>query len=108
MDGKRKRPRFKFHLLTAVMMMVTAGAVLGLNIRDRDGMRGWPCDMSYPLIVRDSEEGTIEIAEQTARPHRMQFNPTGLLADVLVAIAILAAIAFVSESILRRREARKS
>ena len=45
---------------------------------------------------------------EVAKIERAAFNLTGLLFDIGIAVIILVAIAFFSEYILRRREARKT
>ena len=78
MTSGPKRPWFRFHLLTAVLMMIAAGSLVGTNMRDRgDGTHGWPCCMHYPLIFLDSEEATIEIGEKVRGKNRSFRDGTG-------------------------------
>jgi hypothetical protein len=114
---KPKRRFWQFHLSTAILMTVAAGGLFGLNLTKHIGYRnvnmmplgapesvyfsypyhgqGWPFAFWWTLL--DDETGS-----------KYAFTGWDLIADLSICVAILASIFFVSESIIRRREARKT
>jgi hypothetical protein len=112
-----KRRLRQLHLSTAVVLMVTAGGFLGMNVllhpswpvngneQQRKCMRGWPC-AAYSLISDDLAETDNGFAGMyfESEPH---FRFAGTAFNAVALLAGLTGIAFVSEAILRRREARK-
>ena len=134
MSEKPKRRWFRFHLLTAVLMMLVAGGVLWLNVRvfrlnSAEVARGWP----LPLYTRalpegiDPETGFYRQSFRSglggAPPGFKRFNsagllldldpdpalrPFGLMLDFAMLVSAVAGAALISESIIRRREGRKT
>ena len=106
MSEKPKRPWFRFHLLTAMEIMVVSGAFLLVNFRqyDIDSVSVFDeritCGWGWPvcLLKRYSSWGQ-ELYSWDAR---------GILYDLGVAAVCLFALAFVSETLIRRREGRKT
>ncbi len=124
MSDNTRRPWFRFHLLTAVLMMLAAGGIMWANLRGYEGPTravefynergvmhhrywGWPWvaayETEYPPLGRNLglEVGTMD-----------KYNASGyvtehLIYDVCIGSLGLAAVALVSESLLRRREARQ-
>jgi len=87
--------RFQIHLLTAIVMMFVAGGLIWVNIEDRPiyhpGGTGWP--ISY--MWRDNTNApTVELLV--------------VLYDLAFGLAILFAIWFLCERLIRRRAARLS
>jgi hypothetical protein len=129
-ETKPKRSCFRFHLLTAVLMMLVAASLLYLNFSSRviiiatcddvsliSDVRGWPlCNFVEPTTTRWSD-GTA-YGKETIYKYK---NPLYLRHDllwtsdlivvpvnILVNFTILVIVAFVCEFLIRRREARKT
>ena len=133
MSEKPKRPWFRFHLLTGIVAMLTAGSMLGANVVWRQGrplvpapaldsqeaairanwnfghfrIRGWP------LRFYERYDGTNLVAyaeTYVASVEGEQYLPEAgfelwaLLADVAIGLFILIAVTFVSETVIGRRE----
>ena len=85
-----KRPWFRFHLLTAVLMTIAAGAML------------YPCVQFCRPVIKDGWAG--KLAERG-------FNMVVVFGTIYVVAAayfmVLIVVGRFCESILRRREARK-
>jgi hypothetical protein len=96
-----KRPWFRFHLLTAVLMMVVAGGVSLANMREYERAsyfyRHRALMIGWPLGFR--EHPTWDSVDVT-------WSKMHLAEDMAVALAIIAAVALVSEFIIRCREVR--
>ena len=110
MSDTTKRPWFRFHLLTAVLMLFMASALLWLEVIPTHSQplwgvtrQGWPWVMRYEYTLLASEEAAT-LAEY---PPMFTWIWTNVAKDVMVYALTLVAVAFVSESILRRREARR-
>jgi hypothetical protein len=122
MSEKPKRSWFRFHLLTAVLLMIIAGVFLHLDLSWREfedeqysgdifnysilhwQAIGWPIVFEYRSFWPDNTIRpltTIRIA--TGR----YFDAYKLAVDILVALGFLTISAFVSEWMIRR-EARKT
>ena len=124
MSDKPKRPWFRFHLLTAVLLMLAAGGIMSANLIGYEGRAvsveyfnekgvmherrwGWPWPAAYstqyPPLGRELllEIGTMD------KHNASGYVTKHVVYDVCVGALILAAIALVSESLLRRREARR-
>jgi hypothetical protein len=103
--GKPKRNFWQFHLFTATLLMFVCSGLLWANVStykfyvdsgfQADRAWGWPFPwliwMDHP-VGRDTESHLF----------------LGSILNPAVAVAILGIIAFVSEFIIRRREARKT
>jgi len=107
--GKKKRPWFQFHLSTAIVLMFVAAGLLWLNLRDPvltskncygDGWYIW--DRGWPLP--HSRVGTTEFP-MTEEYLDALFFP-GMLADSIVGLSVLVAVAVACEWPIRRREAK--
>jgi hypothetical protein len=84
------RPRFQFHLSTAVVMMFVAAAVLWLNLGLREHhLYGWPFHVySYDFTYYDAELGFCPAIPTTADGQWLAVNVIlGLLLVVAVGIA---------------------
>jgi hypothetical protein len=131
MSDKPKRPWFRFHLLTLVLMMLAAGGLLGANIftpraivfeknvskdprsnlmRDKltFAWSGWPIRGPQTIVIGAGINPEDQIASM------VRFNATGRFRDyrtiifnVLIAIGLVLIIAIILEYILRRREGRR-
>ena len=121
MSKNPKRPWFRFHLLTAVLMMLIAAGLLWQNsvprhvawylpkvadhggterlqqemMQDKFWIKGWP--LVYSMQYVDTARGPIDDPG----------HAIVLLMNAGIGMAIMFAGAYVSESLLRRREARK-
>ena len=122
MSDTPKRPWFRFHLLTAVLMALAAGLLLWQDVAwhfseyahaksdssiiGEDFERGWPRRYEfkyasypgksrYPLPPLEDEQPSFAFDRET------------LILDVLIGVAVLAAIGVEVEFIIRRREAKK-
>ena len=116
MTSSPKRPWFRFHLLTAVLMMLAAGGMMWLNLCKRlvdlpaDGayeteplIYGWPLNFAYhgPRSFRTGLGMTWGDGVTTL------FFWRGVIVDVVVFILILVCVTSCIEFLLRRREGRK-
>jgi hypothetical protein len=118
MSEKPKRPWFRFHLLTAIVLVISSGGLIGLNTvlrftevskPDIQEVRrveyhgyGWPL-VTY---VKSDVLGTgIDGKWREGKPNVI---PIAVLADGSATLALLVAITFLSEYLIRRREARKT
>jgi hypothetical protein len=126
MSEKPKRPWFRFHLLTAVLMICVVAALIGLNLRKFTSYTGSGITTGeYGITGRTSEDGKsyglpynfvtvgcerhLTPDEQPLETKAVfKFDFEHLCLDVLIWGVITFAVAFLSESILRRREARKT
>jgi hypothetical protein len=108
MSEKTKRPWFRFHLLTAVLIMLAASGMLWANCdkleinvpNDKTDYGaeayGWPC---WVFLKRSGTLAGINMDGQW-------WFASGILTNVAVGLAILAALTLASEFILRRLPAR--
>ena len=106
MSEKLKRPWFRFHLLTAVLMTFAAGGLVLENpLKQKvDGMpafyaRGWPISAMYDIDP--------DYWSAPAEPIQFRVDAAHIVMDIAFSIVALSAVALASESLLRRREARK-
>ena len=113
MSDKPNRPWFRFHLLTAMLMMFAAGGFVWVNTLPE----------SYDLIYDSkSDSYSIDSSEKPDYDVRCYGWPTSFLAitefdktflpkpfalDLLALAGGMAGVAFLSESLLRRRDSRK-
>jgi hypothetical protein len=125
MNNKPKRPWFRFHLLTAVLMMFAAGGVIGVNTCERVfreyqtmpdsansesrllrtqlwGM-GWPFCYFQTRATVVRHKGDWDLG-----PNHEPIEKMPLAGDIIIGVGIVIALAFVSEFLLRRREGRKT
>ena len=125
MSEKRKRRWFRFHLLTAVLMMVGAGIVLLLEFKAErsvtaDGswrteieQRGFPFVCWSKTVAVDLKSNVRLVLQPDRQSTCNPDLPDGILdafkfvLDGATATALLFAVAFTCESLLRRREGRK-
>ena len=138
MTSSPKRPWFRFHLLTLVLMMFVAGFSLMENLHPQidvfreyvDTSRepsdmppsiglfqklryGWP--FKFHSFLREESETQVETHDSRVRnspdgilyEDASQWNWWWLAADVVFCILLMTITALVSESLIRRREARK-
>ena len=129
MTSSPKRPWFRFHLLTAVLMMVVTGELLLANAAGRftenltprstsnflGGWidRGWPLPF-YRIVflcngAPSSKQVSARIAEGIFCDDKIPrlVLPLYAVIDGAVAITLLIIVATISESLIRRREVRR-
>ena len=127
MTSSPKRPWFRFHLLTAVLLVIAAGALLSLEMKvDRESYddsagdwhtvierRGFPMvcwsRTAYANKNPPSDGKSIKLGISMLRfPYQYSTWLYGAAAvNFLVCILASFAVALVSESLLRRSEGRK-
>jgi hypothetical protein len=110
-SDKPKRKFWQFHLSTAILVMIASGPLLWLNCSPRrskiflahwgdpardyyaDGfITGWPAPLK---AVED--DGTVDAV-----------SPIAPVTNMVAGVAILLSVGFISEWLIRRREARKT
>ncbi len=131
MSDASTRKWLRFHLLTAVLLMFTAGGLIGLNMRRvekvdynkipatvpplppgetghpaytqivESTVQGWPLDFYRAVSTHETYFESIIL------PPVVTWNQTSMILNSISGIAILAAVAAITEFLLRRREARK-
>ena len=102
MTDKPRRPWFQFHLLTAVILTLAAGALISINaLKTYDVLGGsgsyrcgWP--LSWYWTSHSGVNNQLKASIQL----------DVLLVDIGAALLILLAVAVFSEFLLRRRERR--
>ena len=107
-DAPRKRPWFQYHLSTAIVLVFAAALVVFLNVTPRqipwmqEGIPcyGWPFGAYYPQEVWFSEN----IHKFWLVGHGIVWWAT--VADFAAAVAVLSAMAFACEWLIRRQERR--
>jgi len=110
MSEKPRRKWFRFHLLTAVLLSLTAGGLLLFNMRLYNVGRGfstaqgWPFPWAETLNPVDHINWTTEQQQLYFTP---QLKPVGMVVDALVGLGILLTVSVASEFYTRRREAPK-
>ena len=125
MSETPKRPWFRFHLLTLVLMMFAAGVFLWANVRDSAApaglngtWRGFPFPMfseMHPRIPFGNDSNVLLWRHDlyfNIGPIRFEYHDNGwcyglVVINALIGVVVLAAVACVSESLIRRREGRK-
>jgi len=116
MSDKPKRPWFRFHLLTAVLLMITAGLLLWRLFRTRWHHGSLSTNHDSPPVATGWKSTTYgwpfkeAIGFSEEFPSRTQGIHVHLpfVYDLAIWLAILFAVAAISEFLLRRRESRKS
>ena len=117
-----KRHWFQFHLVTLVLMTVSLGVFVGLNVQERKraGNRaaGWPAiaferymdlGKTFPDGRSDLYSGLpVDFYSGPPVYNANRWYTQGLALDATVAFVMLISLALISESLLRRREARKT
>ncbi len=100
MSSSPMRPWFRFHLLTAVLMMFVATFFIFQNLHyvyaDPVFIVGWPLKFYWATRDNDADARLGAASEVLVA-----------LLDVGIAVSAMGFMAFISESVLRRREARK-
>ena len=109
MTSNPKRQWFRFHLLTAVLMLFAAGGFVWPNVQehriipewaDNEPARifGWPVTAVtfYSAFAMRTSDDVPEISYR------------GLLVDAVSALGLLFTVALISEYLIRRRETRKA
>ena len=129
MTTNPKPPWFRFHLLTAVVMMVAAGGWLLLNLQATTNRQELqistpefgivPCYIDwthrgFPFVYSQHSPKISEDALRriTGRPPNFlktlgNSPSTWIALNAVAGIVVLLAVLAISESFLRRREARK-
>jgi hypothetical protein len=116
---KPKRPWFRFHLLTAVLRMIAAGGMLGLNMLFRNvtvpygigKARGWPnweeLHISWEAVKKSTPQTENGAKESLKLEGEVNKSPVfSRVLNFIIGLILLSAACIFSESILRRREAR--
>jgi len=110
-----KRPWFRFHLSTCIVLMFVAGALLGGNLVLRevtftdasggevteysDRYHGWPLPcLGYYVQTYYGSSGDPSVSNAW----ESDWIPSGLLVNVAVALALLTAVGFLLEWRVRR------
>jgi hypothetical protein len=113
MSDSLKRPWFKFHLLTLVLITICLGAFLGANVQKRRRAGniecGWPliaCEW-YMDLEKFYPEGRPSFYSGPPVYNARQWYARGLAFDATVALTTVICLALISESLIRRREGRK-
>src|SRR5579862_1167387 len=129
MSTDDKRPWFRFHLLTAVLMMVAAGGMLMVNLSDRpywthfaasnrvgpvEGTStcyGWPAacyvrlDASnVPPGIEPYNIGEFGLKHRDGAYHANDTWAPEIIVNVVVTVLVLLGTALISEVLIRRRE----
>jgi hypothetical protein len=123
MSEKPKRPWFRFHLLTLVLMALVAGGMLGANIllhpawpvnrneSQRRCMRGFPC-AAYSFIddtlPEDNYGGGSGGGVSGYFEYQPHFRFSGVAADSVLMLIVVIGVLASSELLIRHREARKT
>ena len=102
------RKRFQIHLSTAIVMMFVAGALMWANVNERASsdkvcsLYGFPFDANY-VLLNEVDEVDGELVP-VFRPYLVSIP---LIENGLIALAILFAVWFLCEWLIRRRATRK-
>lgn len=103
---------FQFHLATAVVVvMIVAGILVAMELRlerKQSGDIGWSTvteSRGFPLPCWSHGVMTGEIVREGVRSWT-DYNSTYFLLDALFVVAVLVAVTFFSESVVRRSGAR--
>ena len=114
MTSSAKRPWYRCHLLTAVLMMLAAGGMLWANAkRDYEYLFNgrWRLEWGFPLRVHDDIEqplGTVFNEYVKTVPYFCPHTDWGVVAmNADIAIVIVVALGVLVERLIRRREGRK-
>jgi|SRR5579862_60054 len=107
-----RRGRFQIHLSTAVVLMFVAGGIIWANVRlSIYGIYGWPWAAIWSDVPIWKRKPAITVATGVPFPSDMTFknvyDARAISVDVAVALAILFAVWFLCEWLIRRRAARK-
>ena len=92
-----KRPWFRFHLLTAMLMTSEAGSLIAANLTQR----GYPTSLGWPFSCTKSwtELHGITVGY-------FEWYPAYVALDAVFALTAITATGMISELIIRRREGR--
>ena len=100
---------WQIHLSTAILLALSAGGLLFLNLRqggldDVDRMfngtpYGWPSVAATEYWVPDMRRWN----PRQEYPHPLEWNAGGLIINAAVAVAVIGSVAFVAEYLIRRR-----
>jgi hypothetical protein len=121
----KKRRWFQFHLLTAMLMMITAAGLLWCNTRITSiptqvgfgelRSQGWPIEFDCHLIASDGfdlnfgNSGTTRVSNGSRLQEiRLGFYVNDLLLDVAVAVGLLSFVTLLSEYLIRRKSGQVS
>ena len=114
MSNLKKHPWFRFHLLTAIVMLIAAGVALSMNMRrtyDHE-RNGWRVEWGWPLRTHVNVQqpvGTIFNEYVYTVPFVTPQTDWGTYAfNASFAISTVVALGALTESLIRRREARKT
>ena len=103
------RMKFRFHLLTLVLTSIAAGGIIQLNtVCGAKGSRnvwGWPFDCAEQWRMSTDLPPPFP-SEDNIRHFAFNWLPMGICEDIASGCLLLAAIAFVSEFLIRPREGR--
>lgn len=118
MSAKPKKRCFRFHLLTLVLIVLAAGAAMSLSFRERayyppdwsptayDADQTIGTQRGWPLAFHVTDHVEFGDGEIIALPVS-RWSYGSLAVDIFALFPVLATVAFISESLIRRREARK-
>jgi hypothetical protein len=104
MSDKPKRAWFQIHLSTAIVLMFAAAGLLWVNAAPAEDRRNWTTTFRYGFpkffYHRDYDHRGSGDFEGD------RFSVPSFVLDVCVMLAILFAVAFLCEWLIRRLEAR--
>ena len=117
MTNKPKRRFWQIHLSTAIVLMLLASGLLGLNVQPRNThieysslpgrthfvQFGWPLTLEYELQVHELGEHV------EAQDEGMSFGIKlwAAVSNCILGVIFLLFLAMLLEYLIRRREARK-
>jgi hypothetical protein len=108
-----RRFRFQFHLSTAIVMMLVAGALLGLNLRrwphEEEGLsriayiEADMFDSGWPFVAYEHCDFKGKLLGVMGGDVWDEWQYAGLMGDALLALAIIVAAGVLCEWLIRRR-----
>ena len=114
MSANRKRLWFRFHLLTAVLLMIMSGGMMMANtvrIRDEFTYGNTASERSdgygFPVVWYTRERLRWGAGWSQTMQGEFHYSLHELVENIILNSAILATVALVSETLLRRRESFK-
>jgi len=129
-DKPKKRPWFQFSLMTAIVVMLAASGLLGLNFHETHGgrgccgsvgctvtqdyMRGWPFgfiirrtqwEILNPSLGGPKDWATCEPPSNASHGNRIEYIV--LVFDLMSWIVLLGTAALICEYLVRRHDRRR-
>src|ERR1043165_926271 len=98
-----KLPRIQLHLSTCILLMFVAGGLGWANVKAKPG---YTADKEVLVCVERGWPTRVHVEWEIFYPHEDHWNWTHIAINLATALAILAAIAFACEWIIRRRASK--